>query len=164
MKTSLRLALAALALGLAAPALAATQTANLAVTATVTVSCSITTNAVVFGNYDPVVAAAVDSTAGSVVVTCTSGSPWWVGLGAGNGPATAGADRSMANGASRLGYDLYQDAGRTAKWGNSQGTSPASVNGTGSAQTVPVYGRIVAGQTSVPSGLYTDSVVATVNF
>ncbi|HSB18534.1 MAG TPA: spore coat U domain-containing protein [Anaeromyxobacteraceae bacterium] len=162
MKRSLRYALAALALGLAAPALAQTATANLAVSATVINNCSISANPIVFGNYDPVAATAVDG-AGSVVVTCTASRAWWVGLGAGSGGATAGVSRSMSLGASRLGYELYSDSGRSTVWGNTQ---PTGVGGTGSgaAQTVPVYGRVAAGQTTVPAGAYADSVVATVNF
>jgi len=162
MKRSLRCALAALAFGLAAPALAQTATANLAVSATVVNNCSITANPIVFGNYDPITAAAVDG-AGSVVVTCTATRAWWVGLGAGSGGATAGVSRSMSLGASRLGYELYQDNGRTTVWGNTQATGVAGT-GSGAAQTVPVYGRVAAGQTTVPAGGYADSVVATVNF
>jgi len=162
MKRSLRYALAALALGLAAPALAQTATANLAVSATVISNCSISANPIVFGNYDPVAATAVDG-AGSVVVTCTASRAWWVGLGAGSGGATAGVSRSMSLGASRLGYELYQDNGRTTVWGNTQATGFGGT-GSGAAQTVPVYGRIASGQTTVPAGGYADSVVATVNF
>jgi spore coat protein U-like protein len=159
---SLRLALAALAVALAAPALAQTATATLAVSATVTTTCAITTSAVAFTPYNPVAAVAVDA-AGGVTVTCTNGSPWWIGLGAGAGGAAAGVSRSMSLGASRLGYELYSDSGRLTVWGNTQ---PTGLGGTGSgaAQATPVYGRIAAGQTAVAFGSYADTVVATVNF
>lgn len=159
---SLRLALAALAAALAAPALAQTATANLAVTATVTTTCTITTSPVAFTPYDPVAAAAVDAQ-GGVTVTCTSGSPWWIGLGAGGGGPAAGVSRSMSLNASRLGYELYTDSGRTAIWGNTQPTGFLGT-GSGAVQATPVYGRIAAGQTAVPAGNYADTVVATVNF
>ncbi len=162
---SLRLALAALAVALAAPALAQftqTATATLAVTATVTTTCIITTGAVAFTPYDPVAAAAVDAQ-GGVTVTCTNGSPWWIGLGAGGGGPAGGVSRSMSQGASRLGYELYSDASRTVLWGNTLPTGFGAA-GTGAAQATPVYGRIAAGQTAVPAGAYADSVVATVNF
>jgi spore coat protein U-like protein len=162
MRRILRYALAALAVGSGAPALAQTATANLAVTATVVNNCRISTNPVAFGSYDPTNPVAVDA-AGSVVVTCTASRAWWVGLGAGTGGAAAGVTRSMSLAASRLGYELYTDAGRTTVWAN---TLPTGVGGTGTgaAQTTAVYGRIAAGQTAVPAGAYSDSVVATVNF
>lgn len=160
---SLRLALAAFAVALAAPALAqGTATATLAVSATVTTTCTITTSPVAFTPYDPVAAAPVDA-AGGVTVTCTNGSPWWIGLDAGSGGAVAGVSRSMSQSANRLGYELYTDSTRLTVWGNTQPTGFGAV-GTGAAQATPVYGRIAGGQTAVPAGVYADSVVATVNF
>ena len=63
-----------LVLGIAAPALAQTASTNLTVSATVAKNCSITTTAVAFGSYDPVVANAATPLAGTgtVVVTCTT--------------------------------------------------------------------------------------------
>src|SRR5689334_25381105 len=79
------------ALGLAAPALAQTATVNLSVTATVAKNCSITTTAVAFGSYDPIVANAatpLDGT-GSVVVTCTKGAGTRIDLGLGSNAAAS---------------------------------------------------------------------------
>ena len=58
-----------------APASAATATANLGVTATVTNNCTISTAALAFGSYDPVVANASTNLDGSgtVSVACTKG-------------------------------------------------------------------------------------------
>src|SRR5512143_902396 len=57
------------------PVSAATATANLGVSATVTNNCTISTTALAFGSYDPVVANAstnLDGT-GAVSVACTKG-------------------------------------------------------------------------------------------
>ena len=62
-----------------------------------------------------------------------------------------------------MGYSLYQDSGRTTVWGNTVGTAPASVAGSGVAQNFTVYGQVAAGQT-LPVGSYADTVVATVTF
>lgn len=147
---------------------AATVTANLSVTATVSASCSISTNTLAFGAYDPVgtnASTPLDGL-GGVVVTCTNGAPTTVTLGQGAHANTGSTDaaplRRMVSGANFLSYSLYQDAGRATTWGNTSGTGVAHT-GTGTATTVTVYGRVAAGQ-NVASGSYTDTVVATVTF
>jgi len=147
---------------------AGTATANLSVTATVSASCSISTTPLAFGAYDPVGANAatpLDAT-GGVVVTCTNGSSTTVTLGQGLNANTGSSDttplRRMVSGANFLSYTLYQNAGHTTVWGNTAGTGAAHT-GSGTATTVPVYGRIPAGQ-NVATGSYADTVVATVTF
>jgi spore coat protein U-like protein len=149
----------------AAPASAATATANLGVSATVTNNCTISTAALAFGSYDPVVAHAstnLDGT-GTVTVACTKGAVATVGLGLGSN--AAGSTRRMTNGASEyLTYELYQDAGRATVWGNSgaglysPGAAPSKT-----ARNFTVYGRVTSNQ-DVVAGNYADTVVATVNF
>jgi spore coat protein U-like protein len=153
---------------LAGNADAGTATANLSVTATVSATCSISTTPLAFGTYDPVVtnaATPLDAT-GGVVVTCTNGAATTVTLGQGLNANTGSSDsvplRRMASGGNYLSYSLYQNAGHTTVWGNTAGTGIAHT-GTGGAVTVPVYGRVAAGQ-NVASGAYADTVVATVTF
>ena len=146
-------------------AFAATATANLGVSATVTNNCTISTAALAFGSYDPVVAHAstdLDGT-GTVIVACTKGAVATVGLGLGSN--AAGSTRRLTDGSSNyLTYELYQDAGRTTVWGNagaglySPGAAPSKV-----ARNFTVYGRVAANQ-DVAVGSFTDTVVATVNF
>lgn len=166
--TSLRVAIVALAAFGASTAVAAISTANLAVSATVSNNCTITTSALSFGSYDPVSAnssAALNGT-GGVSVTCTSGASTTVALGQGANANTGSTDaaplRRMASGTNRLSYSLYQDAARTAVWGNTVATSVAHT-GTGTSTAITVYGAIAGGQ-NVPAGSYTDTVVATVTF
>jgi spore coat protein U-like protein len=153
-----------LVFGMAAPALAQTATANLSVTATVTKNCSITTTAVAFGSYDPVVANAttpLDGT-GSVVVTCTKGAGTRIDLGLGGN--ASGSVRRMLGGADLLTYELYTDSGRSTVWGSGAGagqTIAAAPNK--NPRTFTVYGRVAAGQ-DVGAASYADTVVATINF
>lgn len=147
---------------------AATATSNLSVDATVAANCSITTTAVAFGSYDPIVTnKTTDLTAnGAVNVTCTSGSAATITLGQGSNAeatSTAGAPlRQMANGTNRLKYGLYSESTRTTVWGDTAATGLAHT-GTGAAVALTVYGKVAAGQ-NMPAGAYADTVVATVTF
>ena len=143
---------------------AATVTASMPVSATVSNNCTITTNPIDFGSYDPVVtnASATLDAAGAVIIACTKGAVTTLGLD--TGANAAGGTRQLASAGNLLTYELYQDSSRSTVWGNSgaalynSGTAPSK-----NARTFPVYGRVSAGQ-DVPAGSYTDSVVATVNF
>lgn len=166
------LPLAALAFGLglgalSSPAWAGSNTASLAVSATVLTTCTIATTPVAFVPYDPAVANAstpLDGT-GTVIVTCTQGAGVSVGLDTGvNAGGASGTTRAMKDGTTHfLSYELYQNSGHTTLWGTG-----ANVQNIGAApsvvpRTYTVYGRIPAGQ-DTPVGVYTDTVVATVNF
>jgi spore coat protein U-like protein len=95
---------------------------------------------------------------GAVAVTCTTSAPYTLSFGAGQN--ASGGVRQMKAGSNVVGYRLYRDAARTqeiAVNGTMSGT------GTGSLQTVPVYGRVPAGaQPRV--GNYGDFVVVTLSF
>lgn len=157
---------AAIAAAAFAPAAsAATATANLGVSATVTNNCTISTAALAFGSYDPVVAHAsanLDGT-GTVIVACTKGATATIGLALGSN-ASGSVRRMKDSGTNYITYELYQDAGRTTVWG----TAGAGLLSTGAApskaaRNFTVYGRVPANQ-DVPAGSYNDTVVATVNF
>jgi spore coat protein U-like protein len=150
-------------------AAAGTATATLNVTATISANCTISTAPVAFGAYDPIVAHAsspLDGT-GTITTTCTSAASPVITLGQGANADTGSTDatplRQMASGANRLGYSLYQNIARTTTWGNTSGTAPTAVAGSGVAQAVTVYGQIAAGLNK-PVGSYSDTVVATVTF
>ena len=81
----LRLAIASALVAGGVNSYAGTAQQNLSVTATIAANCSISTAAVAFGSYDPVMANAsadLDGT-GTVTVTCTNGSAAAVTLGQG---------------------------------------------------------------------------------
>lgn len=151
---------AASILGVSAPATAATAIGSMVVSATVLSSCIVAATPMAFGNY---ASSQVDSTA-SVVVTCSNGTAYNVGLDAGTGSGASVATRKMTgtSGAS-LDYMLYRDSARSAVWGSTVGTDTLAGTGSGAAQTISVYGRINASQYP-GAGVYADTVVVTVTY
>jgi spore coat protein U-like protein len=146
------------------PAFAATSTTNMNVSATVTANCTVSTSPVAFGSVNPISGANVDAT-GSVTVACTNGTGWSATANAGGGTGATLASRRMASGGNLLTYALYTDSGRTTVWGDgTASTAPVTGTGSGSDQTVTIYGRVPSGQTAVPPGSYTDTVSVTVTY
>ena len=149
------------------PAMAGTSTTNLSSTASVSASCSITTNAVAFGTYDPVVVnASTPLTAtGAVDTTCTNGASATItldqGANPGSGSTASAPQRRMASGTNYLSYGLYTNSSYTTTF---DGTTGVAVTGSGAQVATPVYGSVPAGQNTLPSGSYSDTVVATVSF
>ena len=142
----------------------ATITGSLPVTASVLNDCVLgTITSVAFGNYDSTSATANNNT-GSIVVTCTLGDVYNIGLNAGTfAGATVTTRRMTGPSAGGLSYFLYRDAGRTLNWGVTIGTDTLQQTGTDLPQTATVYGQIPALQ-AVTSGSYADTVGITVTF
>jgi spore coat protein U-like protein len=137
--------------------------------------CSASTSPVSFINYD--VFSATDSTiTGGVTISCQreGGDPPVVqvsyAVGAGTGSGGSFAARTLKNGSSTLGYNVYTTSNYTTIWGNGTGSTAifsgsfvlAPGSGSGS-RTHTAYGRIPARQ-DVPAGTYTDSLVVTVSW
>jgi spore coat protein U-like protein len=165
-------------LGIATSSWGAPPATNpLAVSASVSQVCTITTTAVAFAAYDPVVANASAALAaqGTVVVTCTSGSSTAVTIGLNTGANNSGSIRRMKDGANYLVYELYQPSATTPS-ATCPGTIVWTTAGTGlltpsgttwgatSPQTFNVCGVVSAGQNAVVGTGYTDTVLASVNF
>ena len=132
------------------------------VAAEVAPSCEIDVTSLDFGVISAAVNAPVDAQA-TVNVRCTSNTSYTIGMDNGTGPgANSPINRLMQNGPHVLRYGIYRNAGRSRPWGNVPGTS-VSGTGQGTNQSYPVYGRINSGQTA-HFGVYTDSVVVTVNY
>jgi spore coat protein U-like protein len=137
-----------------------TATATISVTATVLSSCTLTAQPLAFGNYSAVILNATTT----LSVTCTNGSAYTVALDLGTGSgATVSARKMTYNTTNTLNYGLYQDSGHATIWGNTTGTNTEAGTGTGSLQTLTVYGSIPASQFVVP-GSYSDTVTATITF
>lgn len=165
------------ALVAATPAHAGSANSNLTVSASVAANCTISTTAVAFGAYDPVVAnaATVLNGNGSVSIACTKGSAPNITLDLGLN--AVGAQRNMkitGGGTDVLQYQLYQPPSTAPNaactfpgstvWGTSVAqtftpTAPANKN----ARSYNVCGTVAAGQ-DVSVGSYQDTVVAAVNF
>jgi spore coat protein U-like protein len=147
------------------PAFAGSASASLNVSASVSAVCTISTSAVAFGAYDPVVTnAATDlNGTGTVTVACTKGAAATIDLG--NGSNLSGGSRRMASGTDFLNYSLYKDAARTLVWGTglAGGTTYAYTSATKAATAITVYGKVPMGQ-DVTVGAYSDTVTATINY
>lgn len=148
----------------AAPAaIAQTATTTFPVTATVLKSCSVSATPLAFGTYNPTSATPLDATT-TLSVLCTVGTSFTVGLNAGTAAGATVTTRQMSNGANRLNYALFQQAGRTTNWGNTPGTdTPPATTAPVTPSALTVYGRVPAGQ-NVPAGDYTDTITVTVNY
>ncbi|HEX7875751.1 MAG TPA: spore coat U domain-containing protein [Sphingobium sp.] len=145
------------------PALATDATTPMAVSATVLNACLVTATDMAFGNYNPTSATPTDATS-NIIVTCTPGTLYNVGLNAGTAPGATVTTRKMRNGSAPLNYALYSNSGRTTNWGNTVGSDTVSQTASTIAPTTfPVYGEIPA-QQSVSAGAYTDIVTVTVSY
>lgn len=154
----------------ASAAHAATATDNLTVQMTITAACSVTGGTLDFGTAQAGTLAANRDAQTNISVTCTSGSPYSVGLGAGQNGGGAGINgRAMKRGtnADTIAYQLYRDTGRAAVWG--EDVTPTTGNtfnqsGAGTAQSIPVYGRVPTGTAITAAGIYTDTVTITLTY
>jgi spore coat protein U-like protein len=169
-KNQLQVLAAAVAAATSIGALAATSTADLAVSASISSECVIQAAPTLgFGAYSPIGANSTTALNGSgnLSVTCTTGSTTpTIALGQGANALTGSSGvvpvRQMANGASRLGYYLYQEVGRTTVWGDGV-TSKSVATPDGLAHIETIYGKVTAGQ-NLPIGSYSDTVAVTVTF
>ena len=136
-------------------------TATFTVTAMVTANCTISAGALAFGNYVP---QSQTLTTAALTVTCTNTTTYNVGLDGGIGSQSSGYTRYMTGpGSSQIPYHMFSDSGRSTDWGNTVGTDTVAGTGTGSAQTMTVYGTIYTSHYATP-GTYTDTVTATITY
>lgn len=131
-------------------------------------SCTFTIPDVDFGNVDLSTGGVFDVSA-NMTATCTGIPGWSVRLcphfdvGSG-GSAAGGNPRYMTNGGSQLNYNLFRDS-YVNVWGSFLwGFSPRppqpvlTLDGSGNGSTTRlIRGRIYAGQTGLPPGLYTST-------
>ena len=154
--------LTVLAATAAGTAQAATATTTIAVTAAVLTSCTVSATPLAFGDYNPATGGAIDA-ANAMVVACTTGTPYTVGLNAGVGTGATVAIRKMSNGIAFLNYSIYSDAARTIIWGSTVGVDTLARTAGILSATIPVYGRVFAGQ-NVSPGSYTDLINVSVDY
>ncbi|MCC7461510.1 MAG: spore coat protein U domain-containing protein [Gammaproteobacteria bacterium] len=143
-----------------------------AASAEAAVTCTASAVGVAFGVYNPL-AAAPDTSAGTIQVTCRSTNPGSTTINItayyGTGSSGTYTMRTMRSGASVLNYNLYFDAAYTQIRGDGtngtqvgQATLVLRRNQTGSASGT-LYGRTPAGQDVAP-GLYSDTITVTVTY
>lgn len=148
----------------ASNAYAGSTTSSMAVSATVSASCAITsTTAMAFG---AITASSLPANAtGTVVFSCTTGTSWMVF--GDTGQHASASQRRLSDGTNFMNYNVYSDSGRTAAFPTSLGTlgsGNTGGSGTGSSQTLTLYGQIPAGTVLPPPGSYSDSVTLTLNW
>jgi spore coat protein U-like protein len=129
-------------------------------TATVLSNCKVVATDIDFGSQG-ILAANVDA-AGSLSVTCTSGTTYNVGLDDGHQNAGPSA-RAMSLGVNKIGYGLYRDNARSLVWGSTIASNTAGGTGNGSSQPFTVYARVPP-QVTPLAGTYTDVIVVTVTY
>lgn len=138
-------------------------------------SCTASTTPVAFGAYNPIGGASA-SGSGEVQVACSGTVGLFVDYSISLGKGVHGttyADRQMANGASRLTYQLYGDSGSggacSVVWGDGTGGT-STVGGSllivllGSTINRQVCGTLPANQNSATAGSYSDTVQVVVTY
>ncbi len=93
-----------------------------------------------FGNYN----GALLSATATLNATCSTGTPYTIGLTAGTGTGATVAVRKMKStvGAEELNYTLSQDSAHTINWGNTPPTDTVAGTGNGAVQPHTVFGQI----------------------
>lgn len=129
------------------------------VSATVTASCTVSASPMDFGLSTGTINDPIDSAA-LLSVSCTNGAAYSIGLDGDQSPTATG--RTMTSGAGRLAYGLFHDAGLSAPWGLTFGTT-ATGFGSGNTDTLPIYGRVFGSQRAA-TGLYSDTVVIVITY
>jgi spore coat protein U-like protein len=136
--------------------------------ATILANCHLSTTPLNFGNAS-LLTSNVDAAA-TLIVQCTNTTPYSIGLNSGTN--ASGSQRRMLNGASNyISYNLYTDAARSASWNTTISASNCTNGGgtcvlgtgTGSNQSVTVYGRVPP-QVAPRVGTYSDTVIVTITF
>lgn len=145
-----------------APATAATATSNITISATVQPTCNISASAMAFGAYTGV----VNNASTIITVTCTNTTAYQIGADNGQNSRYIGvyAKYMLGPSGNTLRYHLYTDAARSIEWGTTAGTNEVAGAGTGSPQTITVYGTIGLGSYSSVPGSYSDSVIFTITY
>lgn len=126
--------------------------------------CSLSSTSISFGTYDVFSTNPLD-TNGSIVYRCGNADNN-ISISLDKGAAGSFNPRRMLNGSEALNYNLYLDAARTVIWGDGTGgTQSYFIKNPPNNQdvTVPVYGRVPAGQ-SVSKGVYSNTITVTINF
>jgi spore coat protein U-like protein len=137
-------------------------------------NCTFSITNLNFGNIDLTANTTFDTT-GTLSINCTGGGNGDVvricpNINAGSGGTTTGNPRFLLNGTTQLNFNLYQNSVRTTVWGSYLWAFPSftaptinltlGAGGNGST-TATIFGRVSAGQQTLPPGTYTSSFSGT---
>ncbi len=132
-------------------------------------TCSVSVSGLAFGSHDPISGSPTDST-GTVSVTCAGtvgdSASYSILLGSGGGSYS---NRQMSSGSNVMYYNIFTESGHYSIFGDGTGSTATLSNSltlVAPSQTTnhAIYGRIYAGQTSVPAGSYGDTLVVTLQY
>lgn len=145
------------------------QTANyfpFTVSATVTKQCMVTATTDIDLGTVPASATNIANN-GSIAITCSNTTTYYVGLSPSNTSSTGAGVMSAGGGnTDKVPYQLYQDAGMTTLWGNTATDTGAgngiASTGTGAAKSHTVYVRAPSADFRPDS--YSDTVTVVVNY
>ena len=156
-KTALFTFVSATSFSISNAVLAASGTASFDVSVQVLASCSISASNMSFASITTGTTTNTDATS-TLTVNCSSGTPFTIALGNGNNYS---GGRRMTNGTTNINYYLYSDSGRSSQW---SGATVVSGTGSGSDQNFTVYGRIPSEQNISNTGIYADTIIATITY
>jgi spore coat protein U-like protein len=129
--------------------------------------CSIGTQPIGFGLYDPLQATPLVALGGVSVDCGAGGGRPDLRIELSTGSSGTYVTRTLRNGGSVLAYNLFTDGTYTVVWGDgSGGSQPVLTRANPPGQgplTVPIHARLPAGQDS-GAGTHADTIVVTVIF
>jgi spore coat protein U-like protein len=124
-------------------------------------SCSLSVSPLNFGSMASTVSGSNAST--TIQTTCTPQTVYSISMNYGANGGSGPEARIMSSAGNELVYGIYQDGAHAQPWGIEAGVDDKSGTGTGGNQVYNVYGRILP-QTTPPVGVYSDTVVVSVNY
>jgi spore coat protein U-like protein len=141
---------------------ATTATTTIAVTASVDPTCTVSSTTLAFLTV-PATGSTVTNANATLSVTCTAGATYDVGLDYGLNAITTQRYLKGVTPANTLAYNLSAASAGGANWGDVVNTDTVQGTGTGSAQTMTVYGQVPGSQTPAQDE-YSDTVTVTVTY
>ncbi|MEN5071513.1 spore coat U domain-containing protein [Stenotrophomonas sp. TWI1183] len=120
-----------------------------------------------FGSNAGAISANLDRTS-TIGLTCINRTAYSIGLN--NGQNASGNVRRMRftapdSSVYYIPYELYRDAARSQRWGNTINTDTQAGTGTGAAQSLTVYGRAPPTTGAIPAqGSYNDVITVTITY
>ncbi len=133
-------------------------------------TCSVESAGLSFGQYNAFRGQPNDSV-GTISVSCSGAAGTNLAYLIRIGPGSSGtllARTMLSSSGWALGYNLYTDPARSLVWGDGTGGTRVigdalTLGGIGQVRRHPVYGRIAERQ-NVSPGVYTDTLILTVEF
>jgi spore coat protein U-like protein len=123
-------------------------------------SCTIAANPLNYGTVTSITGSLAST---NLSANCSLNAPYAIALDGGSISNDVNARRMrLGAGPNTIDYQLYRDSARLLIWGNTTGLTLAGT-GSGSAQSIPVYGSVPA-QGIKPTGVYNDTITVTITF